>query len=204
MAPDLLRELGGKEDDAPELVLIAAMPPDDLDRIPAGLPFLGVVFDRPTSPGNIGTLIRSIDAFGGSGLIVTGHAADPYDPAAVRASTGSLFAVPVVRPPSRGAVLEWVERQRDDGLDLAILGTDESGDLDLRDCTLGGPSLIVVGNETSGLSEGWRAACDRIARIPMTGTASSLNAATAGSIVLYEAFRQRIETREHPRPERRA
>ena len=59
-----------------------------------------VVFDRPTTPGNIGTLIRSADAFGAAGVIVTGHAADPYDPKAVRASTGSLFAVPVVRVPA--------------------------------------------------------------------------------------------------------
>ena len=61
---------------------------------------LVVVFDRPTTPGNVGTLIRSADAFGAAGVIITGHAADPYDPKAVRASTGSLFAVPVVRVPA--------------------------------------------------------------------------------------------------------
>jgi TrmH family RNA methyltransferase len=68
---------------------------------------LGIVFDRPTSPGNVGTLIRSIDAFSADGLVVTGHAADVYDPKAVRASTGSLFAVPVVRSDSSADVLSW-------------------------------------------------------------------------------------------------
>ena len=61
-----------------------------------------MVFDRPTSPGNIGTLARSADAFGASALVVTGHAADPYDPQAVRASTGSLFALTVLRVPGPG------------------------------------------------------------------------------------------------------
>ena len=91
MAPDLLAELGEKEEDAPELVAVVGMPPDDLTRVAVPADFLGVVFDRPTSPGNVGTLIRAADAFGAHGLIVTGHAADVYDPRAVRASTGSLM-----------------------------------------------------------------------------------------------------------------
>lgn len=78
MAPDLLGQLAEKEE--PELVAVAALPPDDLARLKVGPRFLGAVFDRPSVPGNIGTLVRSVDAFGGAGMIVTGHAADPYDP----------------------------------------------------------------------------------------------------------------------------
>ena len=85
---ELMRELGGKADTVPELLAVVAMPEDTLERIPAGPSMLVVVFDRPTSPGNIGTLVRSADAFGADGVIVTGHAADVYDPKAVRASTG--------------------------------------------------------------------------------------------------------------------
>ncbi|MEK8228599.1 TrmH family RNA methyltransferase [Oerskovia sp. M15] len=70
------------------------MRPDDLTRIPVRQDFLGAVFDRPTQPGNIGSIIRSADAFGAHGVITTGHAADAYDPKAVRASTGSFFALP--------------------------------------------------------------------------------------------------------------
>ncbi|NLP82747.1 RNA methyltransferase [Microbacterium sp. CFH 90308] len=191
MATDLVRELGEKEDDAPELVAVVALPADDLSRIAVAPGFLGVVFDRPAVPGNIGSIVRSVDAFGGAGLIITGHAADPYDPKAVRASTGSLFAVPTVRVRSHQDVLAWVQSNRSAGLDLTIIGTDENGAVDLSDLDLTGPTLLVVGNETSGLSSGWRAGCDLIARIPMGGAASSLNAASAATVTLYEAARQR-------------
>jgi TrmH family RNA methyltransferase len=191
MASDLIRELGGKDDQTPELVAIAGIPADDLNRIPAGPSFLGTVFDRPIGPGNIGTLIRSVDAFGGSGVIVTGHAADPYDPKSVRASTGSLFSVPVVRVPSHREVLRWVDVMRQSGTPIAVIGTDETGEIDLHDCDLTRPTLILIGNETAGLSASWRESCDRLVRIPITGTASSLNAANAAAIVLYETSRQR-------------
>ncbi|MDQ2725323.1 MAG: rRNA methyltransferase, partial [Actinomycetota bacterium] len=93
LTAELLAELGGKDDGIPEIVGVAAMPDDDLDRLgPA--PTLVVVADRPSSPGNLGSLIRSADALGADGLIITGHAVDPYDPRVVRASRGSLFALP--------------------------------------------------------------------------------------------------------------
>jgi TrmH family RNA methyltransferase len=191
MAGELLRELGEKEAAPPELVAVVAMPADDYARIPVGPDFLGVVFDRPASPGNIGSVVRSADAFGAAGVIVTGHGADPYDPKSVRASTGSLFAVPVVRDDGPAGVLEWVRDVRRDGVPVTVLGTDEHGDVEAAEQDLTGPVLLVVGNETTGLSEGWRAACDRIVRIPITGSASSLNAASAATVLLYEAARQR-------------
>jgi tRNA G18 (ribose-2'-O)-methylase SpoU len=187
MAPELLRELAGKDEDVPELVAIARLPPDDLGRISVGDAFLGVVFDRPTSPGNIGTVVRSADAFGAAGVIVTGHAADPYDPKAVRASTGSLFALPVVRAPSPREVLAWLRASPA----VTVIGTDEQGTVELADADLRGATLLVIGNETHGLSSAWRAACDVVVRIPIGGSASSLNAAAAATICLYEASRQR-------------
>jgi 23S rRNA (uridine2479-2'-O)-methyltransferase len=192
VAPDLLRELGGKTDAAPELLAVAALPADDLARIPAGPGLLTVVVDRPASPGNLGTLIRSADAFGASGVIVTGHAADVYDPQSVRASTGSLFSLPAVRVPSHRPVLDWAGALRAAGVDVSVVGTDEHGDTDVADVDFTRPTLLVVGNETAGLSAAWRDACDHLARIPMLGTASSLNAAMAASIALYESARQRI------------
>jgi tRNA G18 (ribose-2'-O)-methylase SpoU len=189
LAPDLLTELGEKEEQAPELVAIVRMPADDPARIPLGPDLLGVVFDRPTSPGNLGSLVRSADAFGADVVVVTGHAADPYDPRAVRASTGSLFATPVVRLDSHREVLA---RVRETGVrEVRVFGTDESGDLDIAEADLTGPVLLVIGNETHGLSHAWREECDQLLRIPMTGAASSLNAANAGTVVLYEAARQR-------------
>lgn len=192
MAPGLLAELGEKNETAPEVVAVLEMPADDLSRIRTDGDFLGVLFDRPANPGNIGTVIRSADAFGADGLIVTGHAADVYDPKSVRASTGSLFALPAVRVPSPREVAGWLEEQHTRGQQISVVGTDEDGEADLFDFDLSGPVLLLIGNETSGLSAGWRELCDHTLRIPMAGSASSLNAASAATAVLYEASRQRI------------
>ncbi|KRE92701.1 rRNA methyltransferase [Nocardioides sp. Soil774] len=185
LSPDLHARLSGK--DGAELVAVVEMPDDGVARLADSSRPHGpvVVFDRPTSPGNIGTLARSADAFGASALVVTGHAADPYDPQSVRASTGSLFALTVLRVPGHGPVVEHAHAHG-----YRIVGTDEEGS-PLGEVDLSGRLVVVVGNETHGISSGWRAACDDIVSIAMTGTASSLNAAVAGSIVLHEALRQR-------------
>ncbi|WP_020388179.1 TrmH family RNA methyltransferase [Kribbella catacumbae] len=194
MAPELLAELGEKDETPPELIAVVEMPADDLERIKVGPDFLGVVFDRPTGPGNIGSIIRSADAFGADGLIVTGHAADIYDPKAVRASTGSLFAVPAVRVPSQREVMAWVEQQRAGGTPIVVVGTDEKGEADIYDFDLTRPTLLLIGNETSGLSTAWKELADHLLRIPMTGSASSLNAANAATTILYETSRQRAHS----------
>lgn len=192
MAPGLLAELSEKSDGAAEILAVVAMRPDDLDRIPVGTDFLGVVFDRPTQPGNIGSIIRSADAFGAHGVITTGHAADAYDPKSVRASTGSFFATPVVRAASPRDVAAWVEARRADGVPVTLVATDEHGDADVSGFDLTQPVLLLIGNETSGLSNTWRELADVTVSIPMAGSASSLNAANAASVVLYEARRQRL------------
>jgi 23S rRNA (uridine2479-2'-O)-methyltransferase len=198
MAPDLLAELGEKADGHPELVAVAELPADDLDLIPADDRFLGIVLDRPASPGNIGSIIRSADAFGAHGVIVTGHAADVYDPRSVRASTGSLFMVPVVRCASHREVAEWLAARRAQGWPVVLAGADEHGDRAVFDADFTGPTLLVVGNEGTGLSNAWRDLNDCLVSIPMTGSASSLNAASAATAILYEAARQRILSQRNP------
>jgi TrmH family RNA methyltransferase len=192
MSSGLLAELGEKAEGVPELVAVVEMPDDDLHRIPVDRDFLAVVLDRPANPGNVGSIIRSADAFGASGIVITGHAADPYDPRSVRASTGSLFALPAVRTPSHREVAAWVTAHRARGCPVVIAGTDEHGDRDVFDADFTRPVLLVVGNEAAGLSGRWRELCDCLVRIPMTGAASSLNAANAATAVLYEIARQRI------------
>jgi 23S rRNA (uridine2479-2'-O)-methyltransferase len=198
MAPDLLAELGEKAGGSPELVAVLEMPRDDLGRIQAGDGFLGVVLDRPANPGNIGSIIRSADAFGADGVIVTGHAADVYDPRSVRASTGSLFALPVVRTASHREVTAWLAAQRARGCLIVLAGADEHGDRDAFDVDFTRPVLLVVGNEAAGLSSGWRELCDCLVRIPIAGAASSLNAANAATAILYEIARQRIQAGRRP------
>jgi TrmH family RNA methyltransferase len=218
MAAELIAELGEKDAAPPELIAVVETAPDDIDRITvpadrsaggsvdsamddaahadtAPSPFLGVLCDRPASPGNLGSIIRSADAFGAHGVLVAGHAADPYDPKAVRASTGSLFALPTVRVPGTAQVEAWRERQRARGVEVRLVGTDEHGDADVDEFDLTVPTLLAIGNETTGLSQGWREACDALVRIPIGGAASSLNAANAATVVLYEAARQRRRSR---------
>jgi 23S rRNA (uridine2479-2'-O)-methyltransferase len=198
LAPELLAELGEKDESPPELVAVVALPADSMDRVPIRPDLLTVVFDRPATPGNIGTLVRSADAFGATAVIVSGHGADPYDPRAVRASTGSLFALPVVRTASHQPVLDWVARAHDRGVAVQVVGTDEGAALMVSDHDFAAPTVLVVGNETRGLSVAWRAACDVVVAIPMAGSASSLNAAVAATVVLYEAAAQRTRPASVP------
>ncbi len=191
LAADLMAELGEKDEAPPELIAVAAIPPDDPGRIPAGNNLLAVALDRPAFPGNVGSIIRSADALGASGVITCGHSADPYDPKSVRASTGSLFALPVARMRSPDDVAVWIAKLRADGLPVVIAGADEHGDADVFSLDLTGPVLLVIGSEATGMSSAWRDLCDVTVSIPMAGSASSLNAANAATVILYEAARQR-------------
>lgn len=195
VAPVLMARLGGRDAGPPELLAVVDIPTYDLDSLDHHGSPLVVVFDRPSSPGNIGSLVRSADALGASAVVTTGHGADPWDPASVRASTGSVFAIPVLSLPSHKPVLGWVAALRERGVPMSVVGADESGTTALPDTTLTGPTVLVVGNETRGMSSGWLQACDTVTSIPMVGAASSLNAANAGTVALYEALRQRLATR---------
>ncbi len=192
LVPDLIAELGEKSGAVPELIVVAHSRMPDLATWdpPEPNPVI-VVFDRPSSPGNLGTLIRSANAFGAAAVVVTGHAADQFDPQCVRASTGSLFAIPVIRAADASSVSEFRDRQCRNGMDLTIVGTDERGDADIFDHDFTGGTILVIGNETRGMSAAWRDVCDVTVGIPIGGAASSLGAPSAGAVCLYEISRQR-------------
>jgi 23S rRNA (uridine2479-2'-O)-methyltransferase len=177
--------------DASELIALVRMPDDDLGRIPVRDDLLVVVFDRPGSPGNLGTLIRSADALGAHGMVVTGHGVDLYDPETISASTGSLFALPSVRLPSHGELTPWLAELRGLLPGFQVVGSDEEGGVDVDTHDLTRPTVLVAGNETRGMSAAYRELSDAVVRIPIGGSASSLNVAAATSILLYEAARQR-------------
>lgn len=186
----LMTHLSGK-DDPSELVAIVASPDDDLTRIDPRPDALVVIFDRPVSPGNLGAVIRSSAALGADGLIVTGHAADVFDPQTVRASMGTLFALPVVRAESSNHVLEWVDGLRLRRPGLQVVGSSARATAALTEHDFTRPTVLVLGNETNGLSWAWRQACDAVVLIPMPGSADSLNVVAAAAILAYEVGRQR-------------
>jgi TrmH family RNA methyltransferase len=192
-SPELFARLSGK-DEPSELLAVVEARPDDLARIPGRPDALVVVFDRPVGPGNLGSVIRSSDALGAHGVVVTGHAADIYDPQAIRASMGSVLALPVVREGSMDAVRAWLEALRAEVPGLQVVGSSARAATPASEVDLTRPTVLALGNETKGLSYAWRQACDELVVIPMSGAADSLNAAAAGSILLYEAARQRRAT----------
>jgi len=190
IAPNLFEAISEKEE-PPELIAVVAMRPDSVDRITVGAGMVMVVVDRPASPGNLGTLIRSCDAFGANGVIVTGHGVDLYDPATIRASVGSFFAVPCIALPSHREVAAWVSDLRRSYDELMLVGTSAHAPSRIRDFRWGAEVVLLVGNETNGLSHAYRELCDVMVSIPIRGTATSLNAAVATSIALYELDSQR-------------
>jgi 23S rRNA (uridine2479-2'-O)-methyltransferase len=188
---EILKKLSNKEEPS-ELLAIAPIPKDDLKKIPVKEGLLLVVFDRPSSPGNLGTLIRSCDALGADGLVITGYAADAYDPETVSATTGSLFSLPIVRLPSQKELVPWIEEVKKAHPALQIIGTDEKGDATIYESDFKKPTVLLAGNEKLGLSASYRQLADKMVKIPMQGgSASSLNVAVATSIILAEIQRQR-------------
>lgn len=197
MSPDLMAELSGK-DEPSELIAVVRMRTPSIADLRGRPDLLVVVVDRPSNPGNLGTIIRSADALGAHAVVTTGHGADVYEPAAITASRGSLFALAVLRAESTAEVLGLVGRVREEVGACRLVGADERGTVDLSACDLTGATVVVAGNETHGLSRAYREACDALVRIPMAGAASSLNVAVATSIVLYEASCQRRTSKQTP------
>ena len=190
LSPALFEELS-RRSEIPELMAVIRTPEDQLSRISLSATPLVLILDRPANPGNIGSIIRSADALGADGVIVYGRAADLYSPEAVSASMGSLFTLPTIRV-ERGAVLfQWFAECKRLFPAIRVVGADERGELPLAECDLTQPTIFVIGNEAEGISAALQNTCDVRTRIPMTGFASSLNAACATTICLYEAMRQR-------------
>lgn len=185
LSEELFRGLSDK-DEPSELLAVVRARKDDISRFTLKEDSLVVVCDRPSSPGNLGTIIRSCDAFGITGVIVVGHAVDIHDPAVIRASMGSLFAVPVITAESIDPVQTWSEMHSIPMTAVSATDGEAPANIDLR-----GPRILALGNEARGLSRRITDICADSIRIPTTGGADSLNLAVAAGIVLYEATRQR-------------
>ncbi len=187
---EYMGEISDKEDSS-EIIAILAMPEDDLSQIKLSENPLIAIFDRPSDLGNLGTIIRSCDALQVDVLIITGHCVDLYDPKVIRASIGTIFTLPVIRLESYKQLLPWFSEIKEVHQDFQIVGTSVHTDNLVYETNFNKPTALIIGNETSGMSASYRELSDYIFKIPIFGSASSLNVACASSMVLYEIARQR-------------
>jgi TrmH family RNA methyltransferase len=144
-------------------------------------------------PGNLGTLIRTCDAVGGDGVIISGRSSDPYHPVAVRGTLGAIFSQRIVRA-TQAELARWLPSSG-----CAVYGTSPDGALDYREADYASrPVVIMGGNERVGISKEQAALCDALVRIPMSGYVESLNLSIATALVLYEVERQRATGNKRP------
>ena len=147
-----------------------------------------VALDRVRDPGNLGTILRTADAVGAKGVILVGDATDPFSMETVRATMGSVFAVPVTRASETEFL---VFRRQFKGL---VTGTHLKGSVDYRSPNYAGkPVILLMGNEQAGLPETLAQCCDTLIRIPQDGRADSLNLAVATAVALYEVRRHALK-----------
>ncbi|MCB0044193.1 MAG: RNA methyltransferase [Caldilineaceae bacterium] len=176
------RESGG-------LLLVIPYGETGLAHLPAPAVPLYAVIEGVEKPGNLGAILRTADAAGVDGLIVSQTRARPatdlYNPNVVRASLGALFTVPVAEA-STAAVIDWLaERQ------IPLIAATPDGTVRYTDAALVGPVAVALGSEAFGLSEELLAAAQQRVVIPMFGVMDSLNLATSAALLMYEAVRQR-------------
>jgi len=190
LTDELMDELSEK-DESSELLAIVRMK-DGAEPPLSDNPLLALS-DRPANRGNLGTLFRSCDGFGADGLLITGHAADVYDPEVVHSSMGSFFKVPFLRLSGNAEIDAYLSSLRSRFPRIKIVGTTSHDKTPLERVDLTGPVLFLIGNESDGLNQHFTELCDVLATIPMSANsgASSFNVSCAASVMLYEATRQR-------------
>jgi TrmH family RNA methyltransferase len=163
-----------------------------LAAIPLGERMLVVVAYQLRDPGNLGSIVRTADAAGAAGLVVVEPSVDLYDPQAVRATMGSLFALPIVRLAGGSALTDWYGEIRAAGLPLLVVATSAHGAQRHFEVDYGRPVVLLLGSERRGLPEEVRQEADVQVRLPMAGRATSLNVSAAAAALVYEIVRQRL------------
>jgi RNA methyltransferase, TrmH family len=180
------------KDNPAGLLAVVRKPASNLQLLMTSPDSLYTALLAPQDPGNIGAVLRTLDAVNAGGLILLDGGADPYHPAAVRASMGALFHRPVVSC----SFDEFVGWARTGG--LQIVGTSAHAAADYRNAVYRRPLALLMGSEQKGLSPEQLAACDLAVRLPMEGKVSSLNLAVAAGVMLYEIKTQVTLSRPTP------
>ena len=148
-------------------------------------PFV-ILLDGITDPQNFGSILRTANAVGAHGVVIPKRRAIGLTAAVSKASAGAIEYVPVARVTNLSQTIEYLKEQN-----LWIVGTDQSGEKSFYESDLKGPIALVIGSEGEGMSRLVSEKCDFIVNIPMKGEISSLNAAVAGAIVMYEILKQK-------------
>jgi TrmH family RNA methyltransferase len=189
LAPGVLERVADAATPQPVLAAVR-LPLVDVAAIPCR--GLVLVLDGVRDPGNAGTLIRSADAAGASGVVFTGHSVDPFNPKTLRASAGSIFHVPVAQDTLSTVLSSFVSRG------ATTFATVVRGGVSHRLVDFAKPTVVVIGNEADGLDDASIAMCDGAITIEMAGASESLNAGVAGSLIAFEALWQREDTSSTP------
>jgi TrmH family RNA methyltransferase len=180
------------ETQSPQGVAALIVPPiRTLQDVVAGPAPLILIAAGLQDPGNLGTLVRSAEAFGASGVLTTPGTVSSWNQKALRASVGSVFRVPVAGV----TVGEILDVKRRGVRLLAAVGTHDVGVVTAQETDLTGACALMIGNEGGGVPAEWMEVADAKVTIPCPGPVESLNAAVAGSLLLYEASRQRSAER---------
>ena len=184
LAPHLLEKVTYRE--RPEgLLAVAKMRKHELENLPEYENMLYLVAETIEKPGNLGSMLRSADASGTDALIVCERMTDLYNPNVIRASTGAIFSVPTAVCDNQSA-MDYLRARG-----VKILAATPHTDFKYTDVDLTQPVAVVVGAEQTGLTDFWMEQADLKVNIPMLGEIDSLNVASAATILLYEAARQR-------------
>jgi 23S rRNA (uridine2479-2'-O)-methyltransferase len=170
-----------------EMLLTAKIKQNEINDINPENPFI-IVFDRPSDYGNLGSIIRSANAFNVDGIFIIGHGIDIYESKVIRSSLGSIFFVKIVTIKSTKVLLDYIRAQKEKN-NMEIIGTDSNGTESLKDCKINKPIMIIIGNEATGMSIRLKEICDKIIRIPMEGNINSLNVSCAASIIMWEIYK---------------
>jgi RNA methyltransferase, TrmH family len=164
---------------------VAAMQKRGLESLVLAPNPLVLIIDGLEKPGNIGALLRTADAAKLDAIFLTGQGTDLYNPNVIRSSLGSVFSRPVLAVEAE-ALLKWLEPQG-----FTLLAASPETRYSYWDASYQNASAIILGTEHEGLSPFWKRHATLQVTIPMYGTADSLNVATAGALLIYEALRQR-------------
>lgn len=160
---------------APRALVELVLPPDPLICVVEGV----------EKPGNLGAIVRSADGAGVNAVIVADTATDLFNPNIIRASIGTVFAIPVAVA-SSGDVLQWLDKR-----DIEIIAARVQASADYTEADYRGAVAIALGSEARGLSDPWAELARASVHVPMMGVADSLNVSATAAILFYEALRQR-------------